>query len=108
VCSSAAICLGLLSFSFDLPFSGYTVPIYFSLLALAIGPQFLGHIGLNYCLKKLPASTVSLALLLEPAGASLLSLLFLGEAPLPQEIVGSLIILCGVAIGLSTSQKTKK
>ena len=100
VCTSAALCLGVLCLWFDLRFFAHPTSAWITLIALAIGPQFLGHIGLNYCLKKLPASVVSLALLLEPAGASLLSLLFLGEIPLQQEVVGAIIILLGVAIGL--------
>lgn len=103
VCSSAAICLSILCLRFELSFSGYDMPIWLTLIALAVGPQFLGHIGLNFCLKKLSASIVSLSLLLEPVGASLLSLLLLKEIPSNLEMIGSLIILCGVAIGLKRS-----
>ena len=106
VCFSAACCLGLLCLHFTLPFSGYAAPIWYTLIALAIGPQFLGHIGLNYCLKKLSASVVSLSLLLEPVGASLLSLFFLQEIPSKLEVLGSIIILCGVAIGLKKNLRS--
>ena len=100
VCISATISLSLLCFYFNLDFLVDNSTTWLILLALAIGPQFMGHIGLNYCLKHLPASTISLSLLLEPIGASLLSILFFQEFPTMLETYGSIIILFGVAIGL--------
>lgn len=100
VCSSAAVSLFLLCLYFNLDFFIADSSTWLILLALAIGPQFMGHLGLNFSLKHLSASTISLSLLLEPIGASLLSILFFQEFPTMLETYGSIIILSGVAIGL--------
>ena len=68
------------------------------LLLMALGPQFMGHIGMNYALGYIPATIVSVLLLLEPVGAGLLAIPMLGEIPKNQEIWGSLIIIFGLAI----------
>ena len=68
------------------------------LLLMALGPQFMGHIGMNYALGYIPATIVSVLLLLEPVGAGLLAIPMLGEIPKNQEVWGSLIIISGLAI----------
>ncbi|MCB9781248.1 MAG: DMT family transporter [Alphaproteobacteria bacterium] len=68
------------------------------LLAMAAGPQFLGHVGLNFAVRYLPAAVVSLVVLLEPAGAAALAGLVLGEWPGPGEWAGAALILVGVAV----------
>jgi drug/metabolite transporter (DMT)-like permease len=45
-------------------------------IALAIVPQILGHSLLNYSLQTLPATTVSIALLGDPVGLTILAMLF--------------------------------
>ena len=51
-----------------------------SFCALAIGPMLLGHTGLNWALKYLPAYVVNLTLLGEPVGATLLAAICRGFA----------------------------
>ena len=68
------------------------------LFLMALGPQFLGHIGMNYALGFIPATIVSVLLLFEPIGAGLLAIPMLGEIPRNQEIWGSLIIILGLSI----------
>jgi drug/metabolite transporter (DMT)-like permease len=73
------------------------------LLALALGPQVIGHTALNAALRYLPAAVVSGSILLEPVIASVLALLFLGEAAGLQTLVGSVITLVGVVLLLRPS-----
>ena len=61
-----------------------------------LGPQLVGHQGLDFALKWLPARTVSAVTLLEPVGASALAALFLGELPGPNAMLGGLFALVGV------------
>jgi drug/metabolite transporter (DMT)-like permease len=66
--------------------------------ALAIGPMLLGHTGLNWALKYLPAYVVNLTLLGEPVGATLLAALLPGirEVPGVATLVGGALILAGI------------
>jgi drug/metabolite transporter (DMT)-like permease len=71
------------------------------LVALALGPQVVGHTALNAALQRLPAAVVSGSILGEPVIASGLAWLFLGEQPGPGTAIGGAITLAGVAVLLS-------
>lgn len=80
--------------------------------ALAAGPMLLGHTGMNWALRHLPAHVVNLTVLGEPVGASLLAMLIpaIGERPDLWTVVGGVLILGGAlgAIGSSGSGKAAK
>jgi drug/metabolite transporter (DMT)-like permease len=67
-------------------------------LALALGPMLLGHTGLNWALRYLPAYVVNLTLLGEPVGATIIAALLPGirEVPHAATLVGGALILLGV------------
>lgn len=76
--------------------AGYSWATYGWLIALGLVPQLFGHSTFNWALRYLSAAYVSVALLGEPIGASLLALLLLGEAPVALELVGGALILAGI------------
>lgn len=67
---------------------------------LAIGPMLLGHTGMNWALKYLPAYVVNLTVLGEPVGATLLGALIpsIRQIPTANTLVGGAIVLGGVLI----------
>ncbi|MBA2688050.1 MAG: DMT family transporter [Gemmatimonadaceae bacterium] len=67
---------------------------------LAIGPMLLGHTGMNWALKYMPAYIVNLLVLGEPVGATLIGALVpgIGQIPSPVTMLGSAIVLGGVII----------
>jgi drug/metabolite transporter (DMT)-like permease len=67
-------------------------------LALALGPQLIGHTALNAALARLPASIVSGAILGEPVIATALAWAFLDEKPGTLTIAGSAVTLIGLAM----------
>ena len=73
---------------------------------MALGPQLTGHIGLNFAVRYIPASAISMFLLLEPVGAAAIAALFLGEIPTGMEVAGSLVIISGIAVGAGKKEKT--
>lgn len=77
-------------------FTGYTESDWLLFMALAAGPGLLGHTLINWTLKYLESSVVSVSLLAEPIGATLLALVFLVEFPSPATIVGGVIVLGGI------------
>lgn len=68
--------------------------------ALALGPMLLGHTGMNWALRHLPAYVVNLTTLGEPVGATLLAMLIPGihEIPSALTVVGGAMILGGVLV----------
>ena len=67
---------------------------------LAIGPMLLGHTGMNWALKYLPAYVVNLTVLGEPVGATILGALIpsIRQIPTVSTLVGGAVVLCGVLI----------
>jgi drug/metabolite transporter (DMT)-like permease len=67
---------------------------------LALGPMLLGHTGMNWALKFLPAYVVNLTVLGEPVGATLLGVLIpsIRQIPSPSTLIGGAIVLGGVII----------
>jgi len=67
---------------------------------LALGPMLLGHTGMNWALKFLPAYVVNLTVLGEPVGATLLGALIpsIRQIPSVSTLAGGAIVLIGVII----------
>ena len=67
---------------------------------LALGPMLLGHTGMNWALRRLPAYVVALTTLGEPVGATLLGWLLpgIGEVPSGTTLLGGTIILAGILV----------
>jgi drug/metabolite transporter (DMT)-like permease len=63
---------------------------------LAVGPQILGHSAFNWALAHFTPIFVTLAILGEPVGATLLAFLVLGEAPGWAALIGGVLILTGI------------
>ncbi len=80
------------------PFSGYGRDTCLALLALALVPQLMGHMSLNWALRFLPATMVTVAVLGEPVGASCLAWMVLGEPPGLLEVAGGVLMLLGIAL----------
>jgi drug/metabolite transporter (DMT)-like permease len=75
---------------------GYSPQSYLFCLALALIPQLFGHSAYNWALKYVSAVYVSVSLLGEPIGSTILALLFLNETPTFLELGGGVLILAGI------------
>ena len=71
-------------------------------LVLAAGPMMVGHTGVNYALRFVPAYVANVSLLGEPIGATLIAWLLpsIHERPPAQTLVGGALILAGIALGM--------
>jgi drug/metabolite transporter (DMT)-like permease len=78
---------------------------YLWLLLLAIVPQLLGHSTFNWALRYLPASLVSITMLGEPIGSTILAYLLLKESPTPLKIGGAVLILVGIYVSSVRDEK---
>lgn len=98
--STAALVLFLTALLWQAPLSGFSYKVFGMFVLIALIPQVIGHTSFNWALKHLSAPTVSVLLLGEPIGASLLSYLLLGEGLGGWTIVGGAVTLVGVGIVL--------
>ena len=78
------------------PVVGYDAQVYLILLLLALGPQVLGHSSFNWALAQFSPLMVTLAILGEPVGASILAILILHELPPLTAPLGGLLIVTGI------------
>jgi len=85
----------------------YPGKVYGWLLLLAVVPQLIGHSIFNWSLKYLPTGYVSVYLLGEPIGSSILAFFFLNEMPTAVKIIGAILILAGIGMA-SFSQTAEK
>ena len=73
---------------------------WLAVLYLGLVPGIVGHGLLNWAVRHLPVHTVSMAILLEPVGATALAAIVLAAPMGEAELVGGLAILVGVAFGI--------
>ncbi len=100
VYSIAAVVLALLLLASGVPAAGYGWHTYLYCFLMALLCQLFGHSMFNWALRHLKATIVTISILGEPVGASILALLILGEAPVVAEIVGGGLIIAGIFIAL--------
>ncbi len=72
-------------------------------LALAVGPQIMGHGSLNYAVKYVSPTILSTLILTEPLFASILAYFLFSELPARLSVTAMIIILIGV--GLTWTKK---
>jgi len=96
VYGTAAVVLLLICLATRQPMAGYPPRAYLWFTALALVPQLLGHSSFNWALKYLPAATVSVTLLGEPIGSTILAFFVLSERPGILELSGLILIMIGI------------
>jgi drug/metabolite transporter (DMT)-like permease len=105
VYSLSAIILLIVTLLSGYRLTGYSSETYLMLVLLAVVPQLIGHSSLNIAVRLLPVTLVSVAILGEPVGATLLGYLILNEVPTGSEVIGGLLILGGIFIVLQRNPK---
>jgi drug/metabolite transporter (DMT)-like permease len=94
-CTAALFLIALVNGSHLWPYPVQELMIF---LALAIVSTLMGHTILNWSLRYLPAAFVSVSMLGEPVGASILAALLLAEVPAPAVALGAIMVLAGIAL----------
>lgn len=92
---SAVVLLAIMLGMGKSPF-GFSPQTYLWLVLLALVPQLFGHSVFNWSLKYIPASLVSVTLLGEPIGSTVLAYFILLEHPGWIKIGGAVLILAGI------------
>ena len=86
----------------------YPGKVYGWLLLLAVVPQLIGHSIFNWSLKFLPPAYVSVNLLGEPIGSTILAYFFLNEMPSAVKIIGAILILAGIGLASFNQDQARK
>ncbi|HEX2780645.1 MAG TPA: DMT family transporter [Gemmatimonadaceae bacterium] len=106
VYGAAFLTLVLVATARGVPLTGYPPRELSIFAALAAGPMLLGHTGMNYALRYLPAYVVNLTVLGEPVGATLIAFLVpaIHETPSGGTILGGIITLLGLLIAATATR----
>lgn len=100
-----AIILLVMTFGSGESLIGHPPPTYLWLFLLALVPQLIGHSSFNWALRYLSAAYVSIALLGEPLGSTILAYFLLDETPTLLKIFGAILILTGIYIASISEAK---
>lgn len=94
---AAVILLGWVAVA-KLPLAGHPAHAWLWMTALGLLPQLIGHTATNYAVRHISATFVGIATLGEPIGSGLLAIIFLGEWPTLQQLIGGVLILIGIGL----------
>jgi drug/metabolite transporter (DMT)-like permease len=85
--------------------AGYGSGTWLALLALTAGPQLLGHTLVNLIVGRVSPTVISVAILLEIVGSTLLAWLFFDEVPPLAAIPAAVLIGAGVVVVVRSSSE---
>jgi len=101
--TAAALLLALCLVSAQ-PLSGYDRDAWLAILGLVIGAQLLGHTLVNLVLRSISPTAVSVAILFEILGATLIARVAFGETPPAGAWPAGLLIVIGVVVVVRSDQ----
>ncbi len=108
VYTTAALLLFPMPFIFGSGYIHYPKPVYLYVFLMAIFSQLIGHTSINWSLRWLSTPLVTLAILFEPVGSSILGFLIFQETPSFFVFIGAIFILIGVIFAVISSQDNHK
>jgi len=98
--ATAAVLVLLLCLATRTRLTEFTPTTYLHLVLLALVPQLIGHSTINWALRRLSASRVSVLVLAEPIGSAALAVPFFHEVPGGLNLLGAAVILTGIYLSL--------
>lgn len=106
---AALLLTGVVALLPGVALTGYDRTDWLVFAALAVGPMLIGHTGVNYALRYLPAFVANLAILGEPIGATLIAWLLPGirEVPGAQTLLGGAVLLAGIVLGATRPRRAR-
>lgn len=89
-------------------FGPYPESDWFWFVMLALIPNFLGHTLFNWSLKWVSTNVISIAILFEPVGASILAFYVFHESLATSQIAGGLIVIAGILMFVIDGKKVRE
>ncbi len=93
---AAALLLLAVCLVAGVPLLGYPAQTWLAIAGIVVGPQLLGHTILNFLLRDLDATTVTVAVMAEPPIAIALAFVLFSEAPSVLVYPGGAAIVAGI------------
>lgn len=90
------------------PMVGFGAKTWWMFVLMALVPQGLGHTTFNYLLKEMDATIVSVSILGEPVGSTVLAFLILGQVPPWTAVVGGVIVLAGLYVAIVGPARSRR
>jgi len=88
-----------------MPLTTYPAETFLWFLLLALIPQLIAHTSINWALHYLPAAFVSISLLGEPVGTSILAYMIFREIPTPLILIGAGLIFSGIILASRSNRQ---
>ncbi|OMF96140.1 EamA family transporter [Paenibacillus sp. FSL R7-0273] len=104
---SASVVFAVYNLAAGIPFFDYPPKEWGIFVLLAIVPTVFGHILFNWLLQYVSATTVSMNILGEPVGASILAFVLLGERLNSLQWAGGILVMSGLAVYLYAGRNKK-
>ncbi len=104
--SCSVVFLAVYSAATGAAFAGYDALTWKCFLGLAFVSTIAGQMVFNVLLRWITATEVTMGILAEPIGVCIMAALFLGEYPTPQLLAGIALILGGLWLFFSGTNKT--
>ncbi|MBZ0288053.1 MAG: DMT family transporter [Anaerolineae bacterium] len=105
LCLFAAFTTLAVTFATRTTLTGYSLESYFWILLITLGPQLIVQSSYSYVLAYFSATSLGIMSQLVTVGNAAVALIVFHEVPLPVQLLGSAIILAGVALAnLRSSQ----
>jgi drug/metabolite transporter (DMT)-like permease len=99
----AGLGLGVAAVATGVTWTGLGALSWAAMAAAAVVPSLVGHTLLNWSVRRTPTHLVSLAILGEPVGATLITWLAFAEVPPVAAAIGGAVILAGIRVGFARS-----
>lgn len=99
--TTAAVLVAPLPWLFGAGYAGHPGMVYAWIVLMALLPQLVGHTSFNYAMRHGSPVVVSLVLLAEPIGASVLAYAVFGETIGGAVLLGAVTLLAGVALAVT-------
>jgi drug/metabolite transporter (DMT)-like permease len=102
---TSAVILTVLVILYSRPVIFYKPNTYIYFVLVAVFPQLIGHSILNWALKYLSTTYVSIAQMGEPVGSTILAIFIFREIPTTLKIIGAIFILAGIFVASRPTTK---
>ncbi|SFH29902.1 EamA domain-containing membrane protein RarD [Desulfotomaculum arcticum] len=103
--SSVALLMAVLAYG--LPLSNYTPNTWLMFFLAALVPTIMGHTVFNWAFRYVKGAVVSVSILGEPVGATILAYFIFQQVPTFSQLAGGLIILVGLVIFIQSNARSQ-
>lgn len=100
----SALTVLVLVIALRVPLTGFSMQAWVLILLLTLTAQLLGHSLMNRLLATVPATVISLTILLELPGAAIIAAIVLGQMPSLSLIPAMALILAGLVLVIRTTR----